>query len=101
MIDYSKLSREFREYHAACTDKELLRCYNMEITKQGWGASRSYYLSSLRHEMYKRGWDISVICNDTGGFNLHPSNNCKLEGKRLVKTNLIYTYKDFENNPEL
>ncbi len=101
MIDYSKINSDNREYHAACSDKELLRCYNMEITKQGWCTSRSYYLQSLKSEMYNRGWNISAITNEYGGLKLHPSNNCKLEGKQLVKTNLVYTYMDFQNNPEL
>jgi len=66
------------------TDDDLIESYNLEIGASGWGHARLFHLSGMKSEMIRRGWDISAITGDDGGFKLTPESYCKLKGKRIV-----------------
>lgn len=51
---------------SALTDQELVKRFNKEVEKQGWGSSRAHYLVALIEEFKARQIDYSLIKSYNG-----------------------------------
>ncbi len=69
MIDYKKLSKEFRESFREKTDEELITLINREVGNNGRTNAKQYYLDELKKEIQCRDFDSSILF-EKGGFRL-------------------------------
>ncbi len=68
-----EFANDFKNQLAMLTKEELVIKFNREIGNNGWVSVRAIYLGELRKAMVNAGIDISLILNDSGGFNLNKS----------------------------
>ncbi len=54
---------EFKNRLSTYTDDEIIRSFNREVEKTGWGTARAEFLSSLHYEFDRRDFDYSSIGN--------------------------------------
>ena len=73
---------EYEESFAKLSDEEIVETFNSDTKHNGWVAARGRFLSALRREFIKRGFDTSEIIKGEGMSMMH---RVKLEGKKLVK----------------
>ncbi len=72
---------EFQERFKTMDDNELVKTFNREILNNGWTNTRAVYLTCLREEFNKRGYDYSGI---RGKGEPAFGKKIKLEGNKVV-----------------
>ncbi|MDO8569238.1 MAG: hypothetical protein Q7R89_00390 [bacterium] len=80
-VDHEKTYQEFKKRFSAMSDEELIGAFNREVGNPGWTSSRATYLSLLREEFEKRGYDYSAV-GGNGGLSL--KNKVELVGGKTV-----------------
>jgi hypothetical protein len=52
---------EHLRHFTTLSDQELVKCFNSEVGKYGWGTARASFLSALHHSLMQRSIDFSAI----------------------------------------
>ena len=66
------------------SNEEIVEAFNAQVGVLGWVRARGVYLETLREEFKNRKIDISVVKNESGGFNLNQRVKLDINKRALV-----------------